>query len=158
MNFSVDTSNISFVFCGSFEHLTQVKTDREAEQSIGFGAKLERRDNHRVYETALQPADLVEDAGMRREIAGRIHQIVQLSPMTAEDFRAILADENISPLHRLERQYGVELRLDGETAQRLAEEAAETRMGVRYLYSRIQQMLDDRMFRDCGLTEYELGA
>lgn len=157
-NCRVDTSNISFVFCGSFEHLTQVKTDREAEQSIGFGAKLERRDNHRVYETALQPADLVRYAGIRQEIAGRIHQIVQLSPMTVEDFRTILADERISPLRKLERQYGVKLRLDSETAQGLAEEAAETRMGVRYLHSRIQQMLDDQVFRDCGRMEYELGA
>lgn len=157
-NISVDTSNISFVFCGSFERLTKVKTDREAEQSIGFGARLERRDNHRVYETALQPADLVRYAGVRQEIAGRIHQIVQLSPMTAEDFRAILADERISPLRKLERQYGVKLRLDNETAQRLVEEAAETRMGVRYLHSRIQQMLDDQVFRDCGRMEYELGA
>ena len=157
-NFSVDTSNISFVFCGSFEHLTQVKTDREAEQSMGFGAKLERRDNHRVYGTSLKPADLVEYASVRREIAGRIHRIVQLTPMTSEDFRAILADERISPLHKLEREYGVKLRLDGETAQELVWEAAETRMGVRYLHSRLQQMLDDQLFQDCGRTEYELGA
>ena len=157
-DFSVDTSNISFVFCGSFEHLTQVKTDREAKQSMGFGAKLERRDNHRVYGTALKLADLVEYASVRREIAGRIQQIVQLAPMSAEDFRAILADEQISPLRKLEREYGVKLRLDEETAGELVREAAETRMGVRYLYSRIQQMLDDQIFWDCDRTEYELGA
>ena len=157
-DFSVDTSNISFVFCGSFERLTQVKTDREAKQSMGFGAKLERRDNHRVYKTALKPADLVEYANVRREVAGRIHQIVQLAPMTAADFRAILADEQISPLHKLEREYGVKLRLDGGTAGELVREAAETRMGVRYLYSRIQQMLDDQLFQNCGRAEYELGA
>ena len=157
-DFSVDTSNISFVFCGSFVHLTEVKTDREAKQSMGFGAKLERRDNHRVYETALTSADLVEYASVRQEVAGRIHQIVQLAPMTAEDFRAILADEEISPLRKLEREYGVKLRLDGKTARELVREAAETRMGVRYLHSRIQQMLDDQLFWDCDRTEYELGA
>ena len=157
-DFSVDTSNISFVFCGSFEHLTQVKTNREAKQSMGFGAELERRDSHRIYETALKSADLVEYASVRQEIAGRIHQIVQLTPMTAEDFRAILADEQISPLRKLEREYGVKLHLDGETAQELVWEAAETHMGVRYLYSRLQQMLDDQLFRDCDRTEYELGA
>ena len=30
-------------------------------------------------------------------------------------------------------------------------------MGVRYLRSRIQQLLDEQMFQNCGQTEYRLG-
>ena len=155
-DFDVNTSKISFVFCGSFERLAEMKTDVEAETSIGFGASLEKKDAYLVYKDLLQPSDLVKYSGMRQEIAGRINQIVQLSPMTAEDYKKILEDDQISPLHQLERQYGVKLILDQDTEQKLTQEAEETRMGVRYLRSRIQQMLDEQMFQNCGQTEYTL--
>ena len=156
--FSVDTSKISFIFCGSFERLTEMKTDSESGQAIGFGASPEKKDAYQAYKKVLQPSDLVRYAGVRQEIVGRINQIIQLSPMMAEDYKAILEDELISPLHQLEQQYGVKLCLDGDTEQKLVQEAEATRMGVRYLRSRIQQMLDEQMFQDCERTEYRLSA
>lgn len=42
-----------------------------------------------------------------------------------------------STLRQLERQYGVKLCLDSDTEEKLVREAEETRMGVRYLRSRI---------------------
>lgn len=157
-NFSIDTSKISFVFCGSFECLTEMKTESESDQAIGFGGKLQKKEAHLVYENVLQPADFVKYAGMRQEIAGRINQIVRLLPMTAEAYKEILNDEQISPLHQLEQQYGIKLSLDQDTEQKLVQEAEKTRMGVRYLRSRIQQMLDEQIFQDCGQTEYMLSA
>lgn len=152
----IDTSKISFVFCGSFERLTEKKT--ESARSIGFGAAPGKKEAHRVYENIIEPSDLIRYSGMRQEIAGRINQIVQLAPMTAGDFREILGDDRISPLHQLERQYEIKLCLDLDTEQKLVEEAEKTRMGVRYLRSRIQQMLDEQMFEDCDRTEYLLSA
>lgn len=157
-NFSIDTSKISFVFCGSFEQLTEMKTESESGQAIGFGGKLQKKEADLVYGNVLQPADFVKYAGMRQEIAGRINQIVQLMPMKAEAYKKILDDEQISPLHQLERQYGIKLSLDQDTEQKLVQEAEETRMGVRYLRSRIQQMLDEQIFQDCSQTEYMLSA
>ena len=157
-NFDVDTSKISFVFCGSFERLTEMKTESESGQAIGFGGKLQKKEAQLVYGSALQPADFVKYAGMRQEIAGRINQIVRLLPMTAETYKAILEDDQISPLHQLERQYGIKLSLDQDTEQKLVQEAEATRMGVRYLRSRIQQMLDEQIFQDCSQTEYMLSA
>lgn len=37
----LDSSGISFVFCGSFERLTDVKT--ESESSMGFGNKIQKK-------------------------------------------------------------------------------------------------------------------
>lgn len=154
----IDSSKISFVFCGSFEYLTEAKAAAETSVSIGFGGNIEKTDARLVYEGEILPGDLVKYAGMRHEIAGRINQIVQLSPMTADDYKAILYDRQISPLHQLERQYGVKLHLDSKVRQQLASEAEECHMGVRYLRSRIQQMLDEQMFQDCERTEYQLGV
>lgn len=156
--FNIDTSNISFVFCGSFECLAQMKTDDKADQSIGFGANLQKKDTYLVYKDEIEPSDLVKYAGMRQEIAGRINQIVQLSPMTADAYEEILKDETMSPLHQLERQYSIKLCLDKDAEQKLVQEAEKKRMGVRYLRSRIQEMLDEQMFLDCGQAEYRLGA
>ncbi len=157
-NYQLDTSKISFVFCGSFEQLTEMKTDTEKQTSIGFGARLEKAEAQSIYENELQPSDLVKYAGVRQEIAGRINQIVRLTPMTADGYRAILQNEQMSPLHQLELQYGVKLKMDEATEERLVQEAAETRMGVRYLRSRIQQMLDVQLFSDCNRKEYLLSA
>lgn len=154
----IDTSKVSFVFCGSFEQLTENKTEQETGQTIGFGASLERREAQHVYKETLKPDDLVRHAGVRQEIVGRINQIVRLSPMTAETYLEILKDELMSPLHKLERQYGVKLQLDETTREKLVEEAEATRMGVRYLRSRIQELLDEQMFWNCNQEEYKLSA
>lgn len=152
----IDTSEVSFVFCGSFEYLTEMKTDKEEEKSLGFGAKLEKSEARLVYEKKIQPEDLVKYAGMRQEIAGRIGQIVQLSPMTAKDYKVILNDKRISPLHQMEEQYNIKLTLSKATEEKLVQKAEETHLGVRYLRSRIQGMLDDVMFQDAEQPEYEL--
>lgn len=150
-----DSSKISFVFLGSFERLTERKSTIEADNSIGFGASIEKPDADTVYTHQITQDDL-KYSGMRREIAGRINQIVQLSPMTMKDYKAILENDAVSPIHRLEQEYDITIHIPEETRKRLAREAADTHMGVRYLQSRIQSMLDEHMFEDCGKSEYVL--
>lgn len=77
---------------------------------------------------------------------------------SAEAYKEILKDELISPLHQFERQYGIKLSLDRETEQKLVQEAEANRMGVRYLRSRIQQMLNEQIFQDGSQSEYLLSA
>ena len=118
--------------------------------------KAEKKESYTLYSHRFTPEDLVQYAGIRQEIAGRIHQIVQLYPLTKEDYSAILQDEEISPVRRLESQYGIRLRLGKNVREFLIENAMRTRLGVRYLSSQIQQMLDEQMFEDYSKTEYEL--
>lgn len=152
----IDSSKISFVFCGSFEQLTESKTEKETCDSIGFVRKIKISEAYSQYENKISPEDLVKHAGVRQEIVGRINQIVQLYPMTADDYYVILHNKQISPLYQLERQYGVKLHLDSKVRQKLVMEAEKNHMGVRYLRSRIQQMLDEQMFQNCEKTEYQL--
>ena len=151
-----DSSGISFVFCGSFESLVKEKNKYEEKETIGFGRDCRKTDSILQYENTITPKDLVTYAGIRQEIAGRIQQIVQLRPMTEKDFLSILRDEHLSPLHTLERQYGVRLHLNEKTEKKLAEEAAETGFGVRYLHSRLQEYLDEQIYGDCNRSEYWL--
>lgn len=152
-----DSSGISFVFCGSFEGLVKERRDTEEKETIGFGRDSRRSDIASQYRRRIAPQDLVKYANIRQEIAGRINQVVQLHPMTADDYRAILREESLSPLHALEKQYKVTLHLDENMVENLTAEAEKTGFGVRYLSSRLQEYLDEQMYEDCGRKEYWLG-
>ena len=97
-------------------------------------------------------------AGVRREICGRINQVVQLRPMTAEDYKQILQHYSMSPVRKSEKEYHIRLKLNREMQDILAKEAEENQMGVRYLNSRIQELLDEQMFLDSEKEEYLLEA
>lgn len=124
----IDTSNVSFVFLGSFDG----------------------------YRSTFTQDDLVQYANVRSEIAGRIGTIVQLSGMTETDFYAILNSTGISPVDQLADYYGVRLKMSAKAKHKLAKEAAENRMGVRFIRSQLQRKLDDELFKDCSRKEYTI--
>lgn len=152
----VCTNQVSFVFCGSFETLTEVKTDVTKATSLGFGANIEQADAYETYAQKITQEDLAMYGNVRKEICGRISRIVQLSGMTAKDYDSILDNPSLSPLRTMEKEYGVSLSLEKETRRRMTKEAEENHMGVRYLQSRIQQLLDDALFEDQKQQEYVL--
>lgn len=136
---TVDCSGVSVVLCGSFETMLQTKTD--SSSSIGF-LQSEKRES-RIGE--CNEKDLIKYGNVRREIAGRINQIVTLDALTAADFEAIL-DSGISPILKLEKAHKVSLSVDAATKKRLATEAAESGLGCRFLRSTLQSILDAQMF------------
>lgn len=99
---------------------------------------------------------LFADTRVRAEIAGRINNIVQLHEMTEEDYLRILSDKKISPLKRLSKDYHVDIKMPVSARKKLAKEAFETGMGVRYLKAKIQRSLDDMLFEDCGNKTYTI--
>ena len=152
----IDSSKISFVFCGSFE--TLITRKREATCSMGFGKTIDKSDISEEYKNKINVEELVTYSGMRREICGRINQIVQLRAMTADDYKEILKNRKMSPLYKIAREYKIRLKMNQKTRESLAKEAEENHMGVRYLRSRIQELLDEQMFLDCEKKEYLLEA
>lgn len=150
----INTSKISFVFCGSFEHMMIGKSEKS--RSLGFGANIEKKSVFAQYNGRIFPEDLAAEGNIRREICGRINQIVQLNSMNAEDYERLLDMQSISPIHALEREYELTLDVDRETRKKLTKMAEESKMGVRYIYSALQQMLDDEMFKEDGKQSYKL--
>lgn len=151
----LNTKHMSFVFLGSFETMLTEKNS-SIKKSLGFGADLSHTSYD--YDTLFTPDDLVEYAGVRREIAGRIHSIVQLQSMTADDYYAILQNPIISPLKSLEEQYGIQLTLNDKSMRQLADKAFESKMGVRYMTARLTDMLDEKIFSDCNSHEIILSC
>lgn len=152
----IDTSGVSFVFLGSFD--TMVKEKSEAvnkNRVIGFTAS-GSDEEFCGYGSIFTQEDLTTYANVRTEIAGRINNIVQLQEMSGDDFYAILCSKNMSPIESISKDYGVKVRLSTEAKRKLAQEAAEKKMGVRYMRSQIQRRLDEKLFANCSKKEYRL--
>ena len=146
---SVDCSGISIVLCGSFERMLQERT--EASGGIGFCQP--EREESRIAECSEE--DLTQYGNVRREIAGRINQIVALNTLGAEDFEAIMESE-MSPIQKIEQSHHVSLTVDKDTKRKLASDAEKSGLGCRYIRSRLQSMLDEQMFDEPDAKEYSL--
>ena len=145
----VDCSGISVVLCGSFERMLRAKS--ESSGSIGFGQST-RKD---IQATECTEEDLVRYANIRREIAGRISRIVTLNPLDKYDFEAIL-DSPASPIQKIEKSHHVSLSVNAKARQKLAFEAEKSKMGCRYIRSKVENMLDEQMFDSPEVGEYKL--
>ena len=146
--FSVDCSKVSFVLLGAFETLMRGKSGKSG--GIGFGAA--PRVECDYTNTEITYDDLI-NAGMRREIAGRINRIVPLRPLDTADYRAILTG---SVLKDMQAAIKSRIELDGASVDFLAEQAASTGLGVRWMRSQVQNALDDLMFDDPFRDGYEV--
>lgn len=143
-NLTVNCQNVSFVFCGSFETLLENKHRKPVRLGFSGGAEAEEEDREEVVFTE---EDLIEHGNVRREIAGRIQQITDVDQLTEQDFEEILKSKrDISPIHQMEKTYRMRITVDEATRHMLAKKAVESKLGCRYIRSRLQNMLDERIF------------
>lgn len=134
---SVDCARVSVVMLGAFEKLREGKA--RVPRRIGFGQApaLPGEDPGGIgYE------DLIA-AGMRREIAGRVNKIIELDPLSADDYEAILRGP---VLDGVREAVGCKVSIDGATAGVLAERAAAFGLGVRWMRSAVLNAIDDMLF------------
>ena len=146
----IDTSKISFVLCGAFSNKAHDIAEKSSGARIGFGAAPEPV---QPYARPLTELDLT-DFGVMPEFMGRIQRIVNLQPMTADDYYEMTA--RLGPvLWHIRQQYGVKVRLTSEKRRELAEMAYRTGLGVRGIENRIKQLLDDARFDQCEQRSFE---
>lgn len=153
---SVDCSKISIVLCGSFARMVKTKEQADKSMNIGFirskRSALAEMNPYNKYTTD----DLIRYANVRDEVAGRVNQIVELNEMKAEDFMTIIDHTTASPVHQLENEMGLKIRLNELAKQKLAELAATSKLGCRVINARLTQSLDAMMFEQPDNTEYDL--
>lgn len=134
---SVDCSKVSVVLLGAFETLLAGKTG--SSKHVGFGSAPEADAGSHGN---ISYDDLIH-AGMRREVAGRINKIVALDPLTIDDYKSILKGPVLSGI---QESLGCRVHIDGTAVTILAERAAATGLGVRWMRSALQNAIDDAMF------------
>ena len=161
----VDTSNILFIVGGAFCGIEQAIRRRVGVKGLGFGAKIEARDEASLGELLahIEPQDLVK-FGMIPEFVGRIPIIATLSELTEDDLVTILTQ----PKNALVKQYQklfdlekVKLSFTKEALRATAREAMRRKSGARGLRSILEQSMLDIMYdvpyregvKECKITD-----
>ena len=141
--YEIDTAKISFVLCGAFSNKAHDVAEKNGGR-IGFGAAQEAV---QPYAKPLDEQDLIE-FGVMPEFLGRIQRIVNLQPMTVDDYYR-MTDNSLGLLAHIREQYQADIRLTPQKRWELAKLASRTGLGVRGMENQIRQLIDNALFDDC---------
>ena len=146
----MDTSNILFIMGGAFIGLEKLVESRSRGTTMGFGANIEKKTEHRLGELLdrLIPTDLVQ-FGLIPEFIGRIPVITHVEELSVEDLLRVMTE----PKNALVKQYqklfeldGVELRFEEDALRAVAEKAIENKTGARGLRNVLEKVMLDIMY------------
>ena len=146
----LDTSNILFIVGGAFIGLEDIVKQRVQGSSMGFGAKMRRKEDEKGNSLLKQvhPMDLIR-FGLIPEFTGRISVITSLSELDEDDLMRILQE----PKNALVKQYqkmfeleNVELKFTANALKALAGRAIKLETGARGLRSVMESIMLDIMY------------
>lgn len=146
----IDTTNILFICGGAFDGLDKIIEARQDRSSIGFGSQIQSKKDKDVGKLLAQaePDDLLK-FGIIPELVGRMPVITCLRSLTKEDLIRIL----LEPKNALTKQYqklfeldNVELEIQSETLEAVAEKALARKIGARGLRSVMENIMTKIMF------------
>lgn len=140
----VDTNLISFAMLGAFSRKAEENAEKEKTSGIGFCSEKKKPS---LYSKPITLKDIL-DFGATPEFMGRVNKIVNLSPMTKEDYEGILYKEKCSPIKKLEDTYKIKIYLSEENKERILEDAVTNGLGIRGIANELSSLLDDRLFED----------
>lgn len=171
--YTIDTSNILFVFCGAFVGLDKAVLQRVARPTMGFGGELKGRSTMSGTKHVLPPAlythlahhdsmpvasftptDLATPADLQSfgfipELIGRLHNICALSPLSTDDLLRILTEPRnslVAQYTALFETYPSRLHFTQKSLYAIAERAAASETGARGLKMEIERVLAEPMF------------
>ncbi|KAL2755819.1 hypothetical protein ACRALDRAFT_1064186 [Sodiomyces alcalophilus JCM 7366] len=172
--YTVDTSNILFVFCGAFVGLDKHVIRRVSKPSMGFGSELRGRQtlsgtehdlprhffSHLAHAdtglpaSAFTPLDLTTPAdlqgfGFIPELIGRVHNICALSPLSLDDLYRIMTEPRnslVAQYTALFETYPSQLYFTRRALYAIAGKAAKTQTGARGLKMEMERVLAEPMF------------
>ena len=146
----VDTSKILFICGGAFDGLDKIIESRTDKSAIGFDAPVESKKNRDIGKlfSQVQPHDLLK-FGIIPELVGRLPVITALQDLKKEDLVRILTE----PKNALVRQYEalfkmdhVELEIQPEALEAVAEKAIERQIGARGLRAVMEEVMIGIMY------------
>ncbi len=154
----IDTTNILFVCAGAFDGLEEIIKRRIGKNVLGFEQEKRTKSQDEGLFDLVEPDDLVH-YGLIPELIGRLHVTAKLSPITKDDMVRILTE----PKNAIFKQYkklfaidNVELSLDKEAFDAIAEMAIKRKTGARGLRSIMEEIMVDIMYELPELDGYEV--
>ena len=154
----IDTTNILFVCAGAFDGLEEIIKRRIGKNVLGFEQEKRTKSQDEGLFDLVEPDDLVH-YGLIPELIGRLHVTAKLSPITQDDMVRILTE----PKNAIFKQYkklfaidNVELSLDKEAFEAVAQMAIKRKTGARGLRSIMEEIMVDIMYELPELDGYEV--
>lgn len=147
-----DTTNVLFIFGGSFDGLIDIIRKRVSNSSVmGFGGKVYSKSdivNINDYFPLVNTEDLIK-FGIIPELLGRIPIRVTLDELNEEELKRVL----IEPKNSIIKQYKYSFELDDATLEfedecynLIVRRAIERKVGARGLRSIVNEIIGDAMF------------
>jgi hypothetical protein len=139
----VNTRNILFIMSGAFAGLTEIIKRRRNEHSIGFGSKVESKNEGNRYFQEVMAEDLIA-YGFESEFVGRLPVVTALNDLSQEDFVEILANHNSAVVLGKKQDfnaYGIKLSFEQDAFDAIAARAVLEKTGARGLLSVMEKTL-----------------
>lgn len=146
----IDTKNILFICGGAFVGLEKIIEARTNTKSMGFGAKVEEKENVDVGKvfSEVQPQDIIK-FGLIPELVGRLPIITSLNNLD----KNALIDILTKPKNAIVKQYkklfkmdNVKLDIHKGALERVVELASERKTGARGLRAIMENSMMEAMY------------
>lgn len=146
----IDTTNILFICGGAFDGLEKLIETRMDRKSIGFMAEIadKHEEDQGVLFRNVLPQDLTK-YGLIPEFIGRLPVMVSLDKLEKDAMIRILTEPKNALVKQYEKMFeldGVQMSIDPEALEVIAEKALERKTGARGLRSIIEDIMMDLMY------------
>ena len=140
---NINTKNITIIASGAFTELQESKA--KPKKTVGF---------HQEYISPSKPSPKITEEdlykfGIKKELVGRLHNIIELNPLTEKDFIEILKNphnKTIEAKRNLLEYLGIKLQIDEEIYEELAKDAISKKVGARGLIGSVDNLFKEPMF------------
>ncbi len=144
-----DTTNVLFICGGAFDGLDRVIQRRIGEKTIGFNSEISNKEvDLKEVLKKVQPEDLMK-YGLIPEFIGRLPVIVTLEELSKEALVRIITEPKNALLKQYKKLFSmddVELEIEPDAIERVAEKAIERKTGARGLRSILERIMTDIMY------------
>lgn len=144
----VNTSNILFIMGGAFDGIAKIIAKRLNTQVIGFNNKKEDFTNEENLLKYVSHQDL-KSYGLIPELIGRMPVLTYLNPLDKETLVRILTEPRNALIKQYKKLFSleeIELNIEADAVDYIAEKALEYKLGARGLRSILEAILTDAMF------------
>ena len=144
-----DTTNVLFICGGAFDGMDKVIQRRMGEKVIGFNSTIvDTKADEKDILKKIQPEDLLK-FGLIPEFIGRLPVIVTLEELSKEALVRIITEPKNAILKQYKKLFemdDVELEVEDEALERIAEKAIERKTGARGLRGILETAMTDIMY------------
>lgn len=144
-----DTTNVLFICGGAFDGMDKVIQRRMGEKVIGFNSQIvDTKADEKDILKKIQPEDLLK-FGLIPEFIGRLPVIVTLEELSKDALVRIITEPKNAILKQYKKLFeldDVELEVEDEALERIAEKAIERKTGARGLRGILETAMTDIMY------------